>query len=179
MDDASLSLGALLRAARRRGELSQRELAAAAGVGRTTVARLEGAADSDARWSTVVSLLAAADCAVVLTDGAGKAVSALEHERVRNAGGRHYPAHLNVRRVRHPWRDWAQGPRYGTYATIPAPPWSYRTRATEPRYAAWLAWWEPRDRQRRARLALLQARRRAQAEAESACGTDDEDYADE
>lgn len=119
----------------------------------------------------------AAGCGVVLTDGAGKSVPALEHEQVRNAGGRHYPAHLNVRRVRYPWRDWAQARRYWTRTFIPAPPWTYRTRATEPAYAAWLAWWEPRDRQRRARLSELQARRRAQAE--SAGGTDDEDYADE
>ena len=112
-DPADVKAGPLLRRARRMARLSQRELAARAGVPCTTLARIESGETKDPRVRTLAALLAAADCRL--------AVIALEDDRELPAhhpwedqsdyGGRHFPAHLDLWPVRKfyevPWLgDW-------------------------------------------------------------------------
>jgi transcriptional regulator with XRE-family HTH domain len=101
-------LGALLRALRRQGDLSQRDLAARAGVPLSTVARIESGRAADPKFRTVERLVRAAGG--VLAVGAASPselhpVPANPNEGRVDAAGRSYPAHLDVREVRSP-KDW-------------------------------------------------------------------------
>ena len=96
-----------LRAARRQADLSQRQLAAAAGVPQRTVARIECGAVSPL-LDTVTRLLQAAGCCLTLRTDAGAVVHD-EPETGLDRGNRRYPAHLDVRpsgEFGQWWGDW-------------------------------------------------------------------------
>ena len=96
-------LGAVLRAARRRADLSQRELARLAGVPVGTVARVESERGADPRLRTVEKLLAVMDLRLAVLTSRGDArelLPAAGDGDLRDGAGRRYPPHLDVRPVR-------------------------------------------------------------------------------
>ncbi|PWR10468.1 GNAT family N-acetyltransferase [Micromonospora acroterricola] len=121
----------MLRALRRRADLSQRELAARSGVPQATLARIESGRATDPRFRTVERLVRAAGGEVAmglaLPASAPAApvpqvpaapvpaapvpsvpaapVSPVPHDDMRDQAGRRYPAHLDVWPVYEP-RDW-------------------------------------------------------------------------
>ncbi|WP_343443890.1 GNAT family N-acetyltransferase [Micromonospora schwarzwaldensis] len=99
-------LGATLRALRRAADLSQRELAARSGVPQTTVSRIECGRSAGPSFRTVERLATAAGGRIVIvpppTAGQGPPVTP---RQLRDAAGRHCPAHLDAREVREP-KDW-------------------------------------------------------------------------
>ncbi|MEH1016127.1 GNAT family N-acetyltransferase [Micromonospora sp. CPCC 206060] len=123
-------VGAILRAVRRAADLSQRELAARAGVPGSTVARIESGQAGNPGFRTVERLVRAGGGRLTVeppgteppgtganragVDGAGTDggeavgpgnVEAVPGAELRDRAGRRYPAHLDVREVREP-RDW-------------------------------------------------------------------------
>ncbi|HEU5109158.1 MAG TPA: GNAT family N-acetyltransferase [Micromonosporaceae bacterium] len=104
VSDGELDLGATLRALRRRGDLSQRELAARAGVAQSTVARIESGRESNPPFRTAERLIRAAGEA--LSVAVGPAVEPVPQEELRDAANRHYPAHLDIDEVTRPERWW-------------------------------------------------------------------------
>jgi transcriptional regulator with XRE-family HTH domain len=96
-----LDLGGALRALRRRADLSQRQLAARAGVPQATVARIESGRANNPSFRTVERLVRAAG--EVLSLGGAPPIP---HEGLRDAAGRHYPAHLDIQEVTRPERWW-------------------------------------------------------------------------
>lgn len=127
-------LGDLLRRLRRRADLSQRELAARAGVPHATVARIELGRAVDPRYRTVERLIRAAGGQVRFDAGpAGEPCqlpAAVPHDELRDQAGRRYPAHLDVWEVREPkdwpgawWAEWYRLPpeKY----PLPLPPATY------------------------------------------------------
>ena len=115
----------LVRWARRRADLSQRQLAAAAGVSRSVVARLEGGGSP--RWAHVLAVLAACGVHVSLVDDVGEEVRVepADVHRGRDAAGRRYPAHLDPRAIG-PFGDWYGDWRYQCWAQPPPPPATYQ-----------------------------------------------------
>ncbi|MFG2105772.1 GNAT family N-acetyltransferase [Micromonospora chersina] len=103
---AVTDLAATLRALRRAADLSQRQLAGRSGVPQATIARIESGRSSDPSFRTVERLIGAVDGRIVLRGGpvAGE-LATVPHEDLRDAAGRHCPAHLDPREVREP-RDW-------------------------------------------------------------------------
>lgn len=95
----ALCLDVLLRAVRHAADLSQRELAAAAGVHHSVVSRIEALTVMAPAFPTVLRLLSAAGCRLVAVTGDGRPVPPWSGEPALNAGYRHWPAHLDVRRV--------------------------------------------------------------------------------
>ena len=84
----------MIRAARRRRRFSQRELAQRAGVPASTVARLE-AGSASPRLDTFVRLMEATGVAVLPVSRGGQVlVPDDEHDAIRDAGDRRFPAHL-------------------------------------------------------------------------------------
>ena len=114
----------LVRWARRRADLSQRQLADAAGVSRSVVARLEGGGSP--RWQHVLAVLAACGVHVALVDDVGKGVRVepADVHRGRDAAGRRYPAHLDPREIG-AFGDWYGDWRYQCWARPPRPPATY------------------------------------------------------
>jgi transcriptional regulator with XRE-family HTH domain len=108
----SLRVGALLRAARHRADLSQRKLSGAAGVDRSVVAKIEAAMVRAPGFPMMVRLLAAAGCRLVVVDADGVPLPPRPYDDALDAGHRRWPAHLDVRPVRTE-RDWW----YGKYLT--------------------------------------------------------------
>jgi anthranilate synthase component 1 len=100
----------MLRAARRFADLSQRELAEMAGTSRRTVERAEGPDAAGLTVGMLIRLLAAAaGCRLAAVSTDGHLLTAAEAEDLRDRGGRHYPAHLDVRRpgrMGEWWGDW-------------------------------------------------------------------------
>jgi transcriptional regulator with XRE-family HTH domain len=109
--------GAYLRAARRAADLSQRELAKKSGVAASTISRIEAGRTSPS-LGTFERLLAATSCGVQIVrlphdaDELEPEFLALNDHTVRDAAGRHFPAHLDVREPtkERPW--WFQ--KYNT-----------------------------------------------------------------
>src|SRR4051794_38849512 len=101
-------LPVLLRAARHIGGLSQRELAAKAEVDRSVVARIEAGAVRSPGFPLVLRLLNAAGCTFRVLDESGEPLTVRPYEDALDAGHRHWPAHLDVRPVRHDG-DWWYG----------------------------------------------------------------------
>jgi transcriptional regulator with XRE-family HTH domain len=123
---AQLDLGPLLRGLRAKADLSQRELAAMAGVHQTSVARIESGASVDPSFRTVERLLQAVGCGFAADGTVLPAASAL-HERLRDGAGRHFPAHLDVREVADLrdwggawWAHWYNLPPHAWPVTVPA-----------------------------------------------------------
>lgn len=115
-----IDLAATLRALRRRADLSQRELAARAGVPASTLARIESGAAHDPRFRTVERLAVAVGGAVTAgpVQHPAARLPAVPQEELRDEAGRHYPAHLDVRTVTEArdwwgawWANWYQLPR--------------------------------------------------------------------
>jgi transcriptional regulator with XRE-family HTH domain len=112
-----VELGAILRALRRRADLSQRQLAELAGVPKSTVARIESGAARDPRFRTVERILRAAGAELAVSGGSGPAPS----EGLRDQADRNYPAHLDVRPVEE-LGDWA-GAWWAHWHRLPREAW--------------------------------------------------------
>lgn len=97
---------ALLRRARRIADLSQRDLAARAGVSPSTVAKAELGAG--ASFAMMLRLFAAAGIQLVARDQDGAAITPMRTDPLRDHNGRRYPAHLDpapLNRSDLPWLD--------------------------------------------------------------------------
>ena len=123
-----------VRAARRTGDLSQRELAREAGVSKSLVSRIESQ-ETDPRFSVMCRLLAAAGCRLLVLDRHGSALARSDTDHLLDGGLRRYPAHLDIRAVDSP-RDWW----FGTFPTDGSP---------LPRHTYDLSRWERDVRRRR------------------------------
>jgi transcriptional regulator with XRE-family HTH domain len=94
-----MEAGRWIRAVRRTGRLSQRELAERAGVPRSTVERIESGASSP-RLETFAGLVAAAGLELVVCNADGRRVELDDsHDRLLDRGGRRFPAHLEYART--------------------------------------------------------------------------------
>jgi transcriptional regulator with XRE-family HTH domain len=89
------SLACALRAARAQAGMSQRAMADAAGVSHRAVELIESGGGT--RWDTVLRLLAAARCRLLVVDANGRPLLPLRHEGVLDAAGRELPPHLSPR----------------------------------------------------------------------------------
>lgn len=120
--------GAMLRSMRAYAGLSQRELAAKAGVSVSTVSRTEGRGGAPPSWDSMVRLARACGCSVWfgIPDSATVATS-WPFEAARDSGGRHLPAHLAVWRLGRA-REWSSFHKYSCFADPPFPPYSYTMR---------------------------------------------------
>ena len=97
--DVATHVAAMVRAARRYADLSQRDLAEMAGTSRNTVERAEGPEAPTLTVATLSRLLAAAaGCRLAAVTADGDLLGAVAAEELRDRGGRHFPAHLDVRR---------------------------------------------------------------------------------
>ena len=108
----------LLRAARHFADLSQRDLAAKAGVDRRVVSRVEAGLVAAPRVDTLLRLLAAADVRLVAVTGPGDPLEPRPYDDALDAGERHWPAHLQVREVR-TWSDWWFSPFIADMRPLP------------------------------------------------------------
>lgn len=102
-DPFGLDVGATVRAVRRRADLDQRTLARAAGVPLSTLSRIESGAVAEPRITTVDRLVRTAGFFLVVVDADELFVAPLS-DGPRDAAGRRYPAHLDVRPTH--GRDW-------------------------------------------------------------------------
>jgi transcriptional regulator with XRE-family HTH domain len=94
MDIPSPEYGRVIRAARRARGVSQRELAALAGVPVSTVGRIEADATTP-RLPTFTALLDALGYRLVVVDAGNQPLQPDDdHDRLIDAGGRRFPAHL-------------------------------------------------------------------------------------
>ncbi|OFE14549.1 hypothetical protein BA895_09300 [Humibacillus sp. DSM 29435] len=93
-DPAALVARYVVRA-RRRADLSQRELAQLVGLSQSTVCRVE-AGTAQVTASTFVKILAAAGLCLAVTDSSGAMVAPVSVDTVRDNAGRRFPAHLDV-----------------------------------------------------------------------------------
>ena len=96
----------MLRRARRTADVSQREMAAAAGVAKSTLAAAE-AGTRDLPVGALVRAAAVAGLRLVLVDAAGAEVLPMADDAVRDMVGRHFPAHLDTR---YSEEEWWHGP---------------------------------------------------------------------
>jgi transcriptional regulator with XRE-family HTH domain len=98
--DRPIDLGVVLRSLRRTADLSQRQLAEAAGVPATTIARIESGRAVDPKFRTVERLARAAGAELTIGQ-LDEVRPVLPHpdEELTDAADRHYPAHLDVRPV--------------------------------------------------------------------------------
>ena len=120
--------GTMLRSMRAYAGLSQRELAAKAGVSVSTVSRVEGRGGAPPSWESMVRLAGASGCSIwyYVPDQASAGTS-WQFEAVRDQGGRHLPAHLDVWRLAKA-HEWSSFHKYSCYANPPFPPYSYSMR---------------------------------------------------
>jgi transcriptional regulator with XRE-family HTH domain len=93
-----LDIAGTLRQARRYADLSQRELAARAAVAPSVVSRIE-AHRTRPRTDLFARLLGVAGVGLVPCYPDGSALVAMPSYAIRDAAGRHFPAHLDVRQV--------------------------------------------------------------------------------
>ena len=107
--------GALLRTLRRHADLSQRELAKAAGVALRAVAAVEAGGARHPWFETVDALVRGASCRLLVVGLDGRPL-VLEDSELRDRGGRRYPAHLDVRPVDSFGAWWGDWPMLSTRA---------------------------------------------------------------
>jgi transcriptional regulator with XRE-family HTH domain len=131
----------LLRAIRKFRTLSQRELAARAGVPRATVDRLESGRTQDPCLSTLQRLLAGAGMSLQVVDDNGEEISYHNApDTHRDRAGRHLPAHLErypLHGAKWGWWGWyriAWPDDPDPKATYNVPDWIYYLRPRPPRY---------------------------------------------
>jgi transcriptional regulator with XRE-family HTH domain len=86
----------VLRRVRRMADLSQRELASAAGLSASSVAHAE-AGTRDLPVAGLVRIAAVADLRLAVLDANGTEVTAMSGDAVRDRGRRFFPAHLDTR----------------------------------------------------------------------------------
>jgi transcriptional regulator with XRE-family HTH domain len=116
----ALDLRAILRALRRRADISQRELAERSGVPASTIGRIESGQCQDPRLRTVERLIFAAGGSLRISeDHKTPPPPAHPSEGLVDEAGRSYPAHLDVRRVTEAhdwwgawWANWYDLPRH-------------------------------------------------------------------
>jgi transcriptional regulator with XRE-family HTH domain len=126
--DAHELAGAMLRSMRAHAGLSQRELAARAGVSVSTVSRAEGRGGAPPSWESMVRLAGACGCSIWFhVPDQASAGSSWPFEAVRDEGGRHLPAHLDVWRLAKA-NEWSSFHKYSCYSNPPFPPYSYSMR---------------------------------------------------
>jgi transcriptional regulator with XRE-family HTH domain len=92
----------MLRSARRRARLSQREVAERAGAPHSTVGRIESGQTLHPSMRMMQRLLKATGHYLVAVDRSGVPVGQHPHEDKNDRGGRYYPAHLDVETVNDP-----------------------------------------------------------------------------
>jgi anthranilate synthase component I len=111
---AGLEAADLLRAARRACDLSQRDLAIAAGISRRTLEDIESGLTPGPRFDRLQLLLQACGCRLALIHGSQELAmpSAVPLDR----GGRQYPAHLDLRPVDAFGSWWGDWPLLSCYA---------------------------------------------------------------
>lgn len=98
----AFDLPGVLRRIRRIADLSQRELAAAAGVSAAAIGQAEsGARDMSVRL--VARIAALAGMRLALVDDSGSEVLPMSDEAVRDMSGRRFPAHLDTRYSEEHW----------------------------------------------------------------------------
>jgi transcriptional regulator with XRE-family HTH domain len=112
------AVGAHLRMMRRRADLSQRELAARSGVPLSTIARLEACGTTDPRLSTLTRLVEAAGFRLVILDGDAEIGPLPDRRELRDKGGRRFPAHVDLERVRD-YLDWWRSIHYKKHPPLP------------------------------------------------------------
>lgn len=118
-DNPTLRVDELLRAARHRADLSQRELAERAGVNQSVVSKIEARLVTAPGLATVARLLAAAGCRLVAVDADGQPLQQRPYDDARDAGYRRWPAHLEVRPVLTD-SDWWYAPFLTDMRPLPA-----------------------------------------------------------
>jgi transcriptional regulator with XRE-family HTH domain len=133
----------LLRRARRMADLSQRELARAAKVAQSTVARIE-AGDLTPSLDMTQRLMAPAGLYLVVVDGEGRIVVPMrECEEARDGGNRRYPSHLDTILDPRPGEWW--GDSYG----LARPPETFYRNRVYRDYQRAQSQWEVRAQQNR------------------------------
>jgi transcriptional regulator with XRE-family HTH domain len=129
--DPRLVAGAILRAARAYAGLSQRELAAKAGLAVSTIGRAEGTRGPTPSWAVIVRAVTACGCSISITpsapSGHGPGLWRWEFEDLRDEAGRHLPAHLQIWPVLRASK-WSSFHKFSCYANPPIPPYSYSMR---------------------------------------------------
>ncbi|MGR6316849.1 GNAT family N-acetyltransferase [Micromonospora soli] len=139
----------MLRRLRRRTDLSQRELAARAGVPQSAVARIESGRSGDPRWRTVERLIRAAGgqvrFEVPAADEPLHLPAPVPHDGLRDRAGRRYPAHLDVWEVHEPkdwpgawWAEWYNLPPERW--PLPLPPATYELNRRHRNRRRWAEW---------------------------------------
>lgn len=93
--ESTFDVVGVIRAARRRGDLSQRDLAALLGVSWATVARWESGRSCPSA-AVIAEILGLAGLRLAVLDGGGDEVKGMRPDGVRDRGGRRRPAHLDV-----------------------------------------------------------------------------------
>lgn len=96
----------MLRRARRAADLSQREMAAAARIAKSTLAAAE-AGTRDLPATALLRALEVAGVRLLLVDADGVEVAPMDDGAVRDMGGRFFPAHLDTR---YSEEEWWHGP---------------------------------------------------------------------
>lgn len=102
-------VASLLRRIRRTADLSQRELAVALGLSRSTIARAE-TGDRDLPATVLVRAARLAGLRLALLDAGGQEMAGMTDLAVRDQAGRRFPAHLDVRYGDQAW--WYGDQRY-------------------------------------------------------------------
>jgi transcriptional regulator with XRE-family HTH domain len=102
----AFDLPGALRRVRRRADMSQRELAAAAGISASAVAKAESGT-RDLPTSLLARIAEVAALRLALVDGNGREVGPMSDAAVRDTSGRRFPAHLDTR---YGDEDWWHGP---------------------------------------------------------------------
>ena len=98
-DDEPLTLSEMLRAARHYADLSQRELAALVGISKSYLGDLESGDATAPSYPLVAGLIEAAGLRLVALDPGARPVGRRPLDTQLNRGERHWPAHLQLRRV--------------------------------------------------------------------------------
>jgi transcriptional regulator with XRE-family HTH domain len=92
----AFDLPGALRRVRRSADMSQRELAAAAGISASAVAKAESGT-RDLPTSLLARIAEVAALRLALIDGDGREVGPMSDAAVRDMSGRRFPAHLDTR----------------------------------------------------------------------------------